>query len=93
MLAVAGKQEQYMLDARIYATSMTVLNITSVPSEVSKNYNVTVTADNAATPPTYTISAAPFGSQQTRDTKCATLTLDQTGAKGENGTGTLADCW
>jgi len=95
MLAVAGKQEQYMLDARLYATNMTALNITSIPSEVSRNYNVTVTANNAATPPTYTISAAPIpgGSQATRDTICATLTLDQTGGKGISGTGPLTNCW
>lgn len=92
MLAIAGKQEQYMLDARAYATSITALSITT-PSEVSKNYTVTVTANNTATPPTHTISAAPFGTQQAQDTKCATLTLDQTGAKGKSGTGTLADCW
>lgn len=91
MLTVAGKQEQYMLDARAYATSITALNITSVPSEVSKNYTVTVTA--AATPPSYTVTATPIGTQATRDTKCATLTLDQAGTKGKSGTGTLADCW
>lgn len=93
MLTVAGKQEQYMLDARGYATNMTVLNITSVPSEVSKNYNVTVTANNAATPPTYTVTATPTGTQATRDTSCAILTLDQTGGKGISGTGSLANCW
>ncbi len=95
MLAVAGKQEQYMLDARLYATNMTALNITSIPSEVSRNYNVPVPANNAATPPTYTISAAPIpgGSQATRDTICATLTLDQTGGKGISGTGPLTNCW
>lgn len=92
MLTVAGKQEQYMLDARMYATSMTLLGITS-PSEVSQNYSVTVSANNATTPPSYTVTATPTGSQASRDTKCATLTLDQTGAKGKSGTGTLADCW
>jgi len=93
MLTVAGKQEQYILDARMYATSMTVLGITSVPSEVSQNYTVTVSANNAATPPSYTVTATPTGSQATRDTKCASLTLDQTGGKGFSGTATLAECW
>lgn len=92
MLTVAGKQEQYLLDARMYATSVSALGVT-VPTEVSKNYNITVTANNAATPPTYTVSAAPAGAQATRDTRCATLTLDQTGAKGKSGTGSLAECW
>lgn len=93
MLTVAGKQEQYMLDARAYASSIAALGITSVPSEVSSHYTVTVAANNTATPPSYTVTATPTGSQATRDTKCATLTLDQTGGKGKSGTGTLADCW
>jgi len=57
MLTVAGKQEQYMLDARAYANSIAALGIALVPSEVSKNYSVTVTANNAATPPSYTVTA------------------------------------
>lgn len=92
MLTVAGKQEQYMLDARSYAASTGTLGITT-PSEVSANYTVTVTADNAATPPSYTVRAAPIGTQLSRDTLCGTLTLDQAGTKGESGTGTPADCW
>lgn len=93
MLTVAGKQEQYMLDARAYATTIAALGITTVPSEVSQNYTITVTANNAATPPSYTVTATPTGAQATRDTKCAILTLDQTGAKGKSGTGALTDCW
>lgn len=93
LLAVASKQEQYILDARVYAADMATLGYTSAPSEVSKNYNVTVSANNATTPPTYTVTAAPTGTQASRDTKCATLTLDQSGTKGESGTGGVSDCW
>lgn len=95
MLTVASKEEQYMLDARIYAAGITTLGYTTsaIPSDVSKNYNVTVTANNAATPPSYTVTATPTGSQLSRDTLCATLTLDQAGTKGKSGSGTVADCW
>jgi type IV pilus assembly protein PilE len=95
MLTVASKEEQYMLDARIYAADITTLGYTTsaIPSDVSKNYNVTVTANNAATPPSYTVTATPTGSQLSRDTLCATLTLDQAGTKGKSGSGTVADCW
>jgi type IV pilus assembly protein PilE len=41
---------------------------------------------------TYTIQAVPGNGQQA-DAKCGTLTLTQAGAKGESGTGTVADCW
>ncbi|WP_111983918.1 type IV pilin protein [Dyella jiangningensis] len=42
---------------------------------------------------TYTITATPIGAQLSRDTKCGTLTLDQTGARTKSGTGALSDCW
>lgn len=96
---VANKQEQSMLNARSYFAVATgtpaewsAVSI-SVPTEVSKNYTVTVTSNNAATPPTYTVSATPVGAQATRDTKCATLTLSQGGTKGKTGTGSVSDCW
>lgn len=94
MMTVASKQEQYMLDARTYAADMATLGFpaSSIPTEVSKNYNITVD-DITATPPSYTVTARPTDSQATRDTQCATLTLDQAGTKGKSGTGTLADCW
>lgn len=93
MYAVANKQEQYILNARTYANDLTSLNI-AVPAEVSPNYTVTVTANMAATPPSYTVTATPIGSQLSRDTKCGTLTLDSTGAKTKSGTAaTDAECW
>lgn len=42
---------------------------------------------------TYTLQAVPQGIQQSRDTECATLTLDQTGQRGVTGTGTVSQCW
>lgn len=92
MLTVANKEEQYILDKREYG-NMAALGLTSIPSEVSKNYTVIATPDNTATPPSYIIKATPKDSQATRDTLCAMLTLDQTGAKGKTGTGSLANCW
>lgn len=101
MLAVASKQEQYMLDARNYATDMPTLGYpaAAIPTEVSDNYVVTVTADNDATDgtplPTYTVKATPTDThkQLSLDTKCGTLTLDQAGTKGVSGSGTVAECW
>ena len=49
---------------------------------VNPYYTVSMTVNNAATPPNYTISATPVaGSSQERDGK---LTLDSTGAKSGN---------
>ncbi len=41
---------------------------------------------------TYTISAAPVGSQQ-KDVLCMTLTLNQAGVRTVSGSGGVVDCW
>lgn len=89
MLEVANLQERNFLDERAYATSMADLGA-SVPQEVSKNFTVTTTADNAATPPTYSISAAPKAGQAADD-DCGTLTLNSLGTKGHAAGATR--CW
>ena len=94
MTHVASKQQQYMLDARTYATDIATLGYTSsdkFPTEVYKNYSVTLTADNSAVPPTYLITAAPIDSQLARDTKCGAVTYDQNGTKGP--VAKVSICW
>jgi type IV pilus assembly protein PilE len=93
ILEVASRQEQYNLDARQYASSMTILGATSIPAEVSGSYTVTLAADNSVAPPTYTVTATPNANQLSQDAKCATLTINQSGTKGISGTGTVATCW
>lgn len=90
MLALANKEEQYLLDARQYTT--TVNDLLTAPSDVLANYSVTITT--GATPPTYTITATPTGNQASKDTACGTLTLDQAGTKGTSVTPSPAPgCW
>jgi type IV pilus assembly protein PilE len=91
MLDVANREKQYLLDARAYTGTLSNLGITSLPNEVSANYTVAVTVGSA--PPSFIITATPQGGQATNDTKCANLTLDDTGAKGITGTGSVATCW
>lgn len=90
LMTLSNKQEQYMLDARAYADTLAKLGITTVPSEVSKNYTIAVAANNAATPPSYTITATaiPGGGQASNDAACSPLSLDQTGAKSP-----ASGCW
>jgi type IV pilus assembly protein PilE len=100
MMTVANRQEQTMLNARSYfaiatgtAAEWTAAKLT-LPAEVSGNYTVTVAADNTATPPTFTVTATPSGTQAAKDTKCGTLTLDQTGTRTKSGTAaSYSDCW
>ena len=83
MMDVANREQQYLLDARAYATgsgALTSLNVTT-PSTVATYYTVSVAA-GAATP-SFTITATPIaGTPQVSD---GALTLDNTGAKTLNG--------
>lgn len=105
MFSVANKQEQYLLDARVYAggsTALTDLNMT-VPAEVSSKYTISATCTMptatgnctaVAGTPAYVITGTPIGTQATNDTKCAIVTLNQLGAKTESGTASaVTDCW
>ena len=89
MFAVTNKQEQYMLDARSYASSLTALNVT-LPTDVAGKYTVTLTSDMTSTPATYLVTATPQGNQASRDTKCGTLTLNQVGTKTAS---SVSGCW
>jgi type IV pilus assembly protein PilE len=52
----------------------------------------TITVDTLAQR-TFRLVATPIDAQLTRDTQCGVLTLNQTGARTEGGSGTLAQCW
>lgn len=83
LMDVAQKQQQYLLDARSYASDLSTLNI-SVPADVTKYYTITLAVGDGA-PPTFTATATPnSGTDQASD---PTLTIDNTGKK------TPADKW
>ena len=73
---------------------MTTLGATA-PPEVSSNYTIATSADNSATPPTFSgdRDADQRLNQAAKDTKCATLTLSSAGAKSISGSGSVQDCW
>lgn len=77
MVDVAGRQKQYLLDARAYAPSLAVLVMTE-PPEVAKNYTFSMTVP-AVIPPTFLITETPIaGKPQAGD---VILTLDDAGVK------------
>jgi type IV pilus assembly protein PilE len=109
MMSVANKEEQIMLDYRCYvpvagnadfpkdpAGTPPGLNLT-VPANVSSHYDIDVVTSACpiatGTAPFYTITATPTSPAQTKDLKCAKLTLNQTGNKGITGTGSVQTCW
>ncbi|RAP56450.1 pilus assembly protein PilE [Oleiagrimonas sp. MCCC 1A03011] len=63
----------------------------AAPSQTGNDYNYGLTTASTATH--YTVQATPKGTQLSRDTKCGTLSLDQKGKRGSNGTGTVDECW
>jgi type IV pilus assembly protein PilE len=82
MLAIASKQEQFLLDQKAYTTTLGSggVNI-AVPAEISARYTFAATV--GTTPPSYSITATAIGAQAVD----GNLTLTSTGAK------TPADKW
>lgn len=87
LLDVANREQQYLLNARQFTTSLTDLNITKdgwacVAANCSNDfYTVTITVDNSATPPTFTATGTAQGSQLVD----GNLTLNSEGAKTHAG--------
>jgi type IV pilus assembly protein PilE len=79
-------------NAAIGSPSPMVLDCAST-GQTGNNYSYSVPAPTATT---YTIDATPINAQLTRDTQCATLTINQLGqrtAAGSTSTTLLAQCW
>ncbi len=75
MMELANKQQQYLLDARTYADTLTKLGYADEPDNVNLFYTVTIA--NTAT--TFTLTATPVvGSAQAGD---GNLTLNEQGVK------------
>ncbi len=82
MLELSSREQQYMLDARSYTATIGSggLNMT-VPTDVSPNYTFAIAVDNAAAPPTFTITATAIGGQVSD----GNLTLNDRGQKTPTG--------
>ena len=80
---------------RYYTTNLTyvgaALPASDCRNELQGHYAIALAASAART---YSITATPQNHQATKDTKCGTLSLDQTGTRGITGTaGSASDCW
>jgi len=100
LLQIADRQQQFFMDNKQYTNDLTNLGFAANPLVLADDGNSTTAGDTdavysialsnvAAT--TYTITATPLHGQGTRDTECANLTLDQSGARGNSAGGD--DCW
>ena len=61
MMDIANREQQYMLANRSYADGATLGY--ALPSELTGKYTPTITPNNVATPPTFTITFAATGTQ------------------------------
>ena len=76
MMDIANRQQQFFLANRSYATTLGDLGY-ALPGEVGARYTAAIAANNAATPPTFTITLTSTGSQSTD----GNLTLNSAGVK------------
>ena len=79
LLEVSSLQHQFILDNRSYGTTLAALG-TAPATGISDNYSITVTGvDNSASPPTFTLQAAPKSG--TTQEGSDTLTVNHLGQK------------
>lgn len=80
LMDAAQRQAQYFLDNRTYAPDVATLfgSATPIPADVSKNYQITI-ATAGGPPPTFSMVAAPQGSQATNNEQ--EMSITQSGAK------------
>lgn len=76
MMDIANRQQQFFLANRLYAATVGALGYT-LPALVSARYTAGIAADNAATPPDFTITFTATGPQASD----GVLTLDSQGRK------------
>lgn len=77
LMDLAQRQQQYLMDARAYASTELALNA-SQPASVQRNYTISIAVGSGA-PPTFTITAAPIsGTVQSGD---GNLVINQAGTK------------
>jgi type IV pilus assembly protein PilE len=99
LLQVADRQQQFFMDNKRYAASLTSLGydndtimvgdegqVVTTGSE-DRIYNIQISASNIVT---YELTATPQLNHAKKD-KCGSLTLTQTGEKSQSGTG--ENCW
>ncbi len=100
LIQVADRQQQYFMDNKRYATSLTTLGYQANPFMIGDDGGYVAIGDPgrvyrisfaATTPTTYTVVASPQMIMASKDPNCGTLFLLNTGQKGSSGGGER--CW
>ncbi len=100
LLQLADLQQQFFMDNKRYAASLTSLGFASDAIMLGDDGQVVADGDDdriyglamtSTTATSYTITATPQLKQAENDTLCGDLTLTNAGAKGQSGYGD--NCW
>lgn len=89
VLSLAQNMERQFTANMTYLAAVPVDGCTT-ENGMAARYTISLAA--AASAAVYTVQAVPQGAQ-TADTQCGTLSITQTGARAETGTGSVQDCW
>lgn len=87
MLAVAARQQQFLVDTRAYGAGTAASAVLPQPANVTTGYGAIAMTVVAGPPPTFTLTATPNSNQSSE--KCGTLTINETGTK----TAAVSGCW
>jgi len=87
LMALASRQQQFLLDRRSYATDVTTIGLMA-PANVAASYDVVVAAV-VGPPPTFRLTATPKATTDQIKERCGTLSIDNTGGK----TAAVGSCW
>lgn len=100
LLQIADRQEQFFLDNKRYAADMSELGYIADPFFINHDnaYEASSSADSiyrfefsAGNNTSYTAAAVPLAAQASNDSKCGTLSLDNSGVRQQSGT--AKNCW
>jgi type IV pilus assembly protein PilE len=100
LMRVADRQQQFFMDNKRYAATLTALGYAADPFAIDDQGNVVAAGDassiyqvsmNNLSAVTYTVVGAPANMHATRDTECGSLSLTHAGAKTAS-TGSM-NCW
>jgi len=87
-------QERAQFMERFYTTNMTYAGAPN-PAQCGNGLDAFYTIAFSGTPSAsaFTLTATPKGIQASKDTECATLSLNEKGVRGVTGTSAATQCW
>jgi type IV pilus assembly protein PilE len=100
LMQIADRQQQFFMDNKRYATTLTSLGYDNDSIMIDEDgqvvttgsddriYSIQISASNIVT---YDLTATPQLMQAKKDSECGALTLTHTGEKGNSGSGD--GCW